>query len=53
METKNSLDFAQCVYKKQKIYDNTPDDVQLEKYCPLDNGRHDYTPISTGYWSAR
>ena len=49
MKTKlpNSPDFAQYVYRKQNICDNTLDDAQLETRCPLDNGRHDCTPIST------
>jgi hypothetical protein len=29
------------------ICDNTLDNAQLETRCPLDNGRHDCTPIST------
>ena len=29
--------------------DNTLDDAQLETRCPLDNGRHDCTPISTSF----
>ena len=49
METNlpNSPDFALHVYRTQNICDNTLDDAQLETRCPLDNGRHDFTPIST------
>jgi hypothetical protein len=49
METNlpNSPDFALHVYRTQNICDNTLDDAQLETRCPLDNGRHDCTPIST------
>jgi hypothetical protein len=43
----NSPDFALHVYRTQNICDNTLDDAQLETRCPLDNGRHDFTPIST------
>jgi hypothetical protein len=49
METNlpNSLDFALYVYETQDMGDNTLDNAQLEKRCPLDNGRHDCTPTST------
>lgn len=49
METNvhNSLDASFHVYRKQIICDNTLDDAQLETRCPLDNGRHDCTPVST------
>ncbi|KZT08250.1 uncharacterized protein LAESUDRAFT_736119 [Laetiporus sulphureus 93-53] len=49
METnlRNSPDFALHVYRTQNIRDNTLDDAQLETRCPLDNGLHDCTPIST------
>jgi hypothetical protein len=49
METNlpNSLDFALHVYQTQNMCDDTLDDAQLETRCPLDNGRHDCTPIST------
>ena len=49
METNlsNSPDFALHVYRKQNICDNTLDNAQLETRCPLDNGRHNFTPIST------
>ena len=49
MKTKlpNSPDFAQYMYQKHNICDNTLDDAQLETQCPLDNGRHDCTPIAT------
>lgn len=43
----NSPDFALHVYQTQNIRYNTLDDAQLETRCPLDNGRHDFTPIST------
>ena len=43
----NSPDFAQYGCRTLDICDNTLDDAQLETWCPLDNGRHDCTPIST------
>ena len=49
METNlpNSPDFAPYVYQTQNNHDNnTLDNAQLETRCPLDNGRHDCTPIS-------
>lgn len=48
METNlpNSPDFAPYLYQTQNIRDNTLDNAQLETRCPLDNGRHDCTPIS-------
>ena len=48
MET-NNFDFARYVYRTTDSRDNTLDDAQLEKCCPLDNGRHDCTPISTSF----
>ncbi|KAF8068004.1 hypothetical protein FPV67DRAFT_1494530 [Lyophyllum atratum] len=49
METNfpNLHDLALHVYRTQNNCDNTLDDAQLETRCPLDNGRHDCTPIST------
>ena len=49
METNlpNSPDIALPVYRTLNICDNTLDDAKLETRCPLDNGRHDSTPIST------
>ena len=49
METNlpNSPDFALHRRQTIMIHDNTLGDAQLERWCPLDNGRHDYTPIST------
>ena len=46
METNlpNSPDY---VYRKLYNRDNTLDNARLETRCPLDNGRHDCTPIST------
>jgi hypothetical protein len=50
METNlpDSLDSALYVYETQENCDNTMtlDDAQLEKWCPLDNWRHNCTPIS-------
>ena len=43
----NSPDFKPHLSRKPLIRDNTLDDAQLKKRCPLDNGRHDCTPIST------
>jgi hypothetical protein len=45
----NSPDFAPYVYRTQNILHsvNTLDEAQLETRCPLDNGRHDCTTIST------
>ncbi|TDL27795.1 hypothetical protein BD410DRAFT_781689 [Rickenella mellea] len=53
METNfpHSPDFALHVYRTQNICDNTLDNAQLETRCPLDNGRHDCTPISTCFAS--
>jgi hypothetical protein len=45
--TPNSPDFALQAYRTQDDCDNTLDDAQLETRCPLDNGRHDCTPVST------
>jgi len=45
METNDSLDFAQHVYRKQPFH--TLDDKHFEEKIPPDNGRHDCTPIST------
>ena len=49
METSlpHSPDFALYVCRTHNICDNTLDNAQLETRCPLDNGRHDCTPIST------
>ena len=51
METNppNSPGFALNEWRTrtQKFCDNTLDDAQLERRCPLDNGRHDCTPICT------
>ncbi|KAJ3571816.1 hypothetical protein NP233_g3496 [Leucocoprinus birnbaumii] len=47
MNVPNSPDFALQTYRTQNICDNTLDDAQLETRCPLDNGRHDCTSIST------
>lgn len=49
METNlhDSLDFVLHVRRTLNMRDNTLDDAQLETRCPLDNGRHDYKPIST------
>jgi hypothetical protein len=51
METNlpNPPDFALHEYWTQSIpySDNILDEAQLETRCPLDNGRHDCTPIST------
>jgi len=44
METNDSVDFAQYVYRTPNSCDNTLDDAQLERHCPLGNGRHDCTP---------
>ncbi|KDR68846.1 hypothetical protein GALMADRAFT_935929 [Galerina marginata CBS 339.88] len=48
METSvpNSPDIALHVSRRLNICDNTLDNAQLETRCPLDNGRHDCTPIS-------
>ncbi|KAF9484897.1 hypothetical protein BDN70DRAFT_824681 [Pholiota conissans] len=45
----NLLDFALHVCRTYNICDNTLDDAQLEKHCPLDNGRYDCTPPSTSF----
>ena len=42
-----SPDLALQVFRKQIFRDYTLDDAQLETRCPLDNGRHNCTPIST------
>ncbi|KAG6838827.1 hypothetical protein C0991_008076, partial [Blastosporella zonata] len=46
MET-NLPNSPEYVYWTHNIRDNTLDNAQLETRCPLDNGRHDYIPIST------
>ena len=49
METNliDSPDFEPHVLRTLNIRGYTLDDAQLETRCPLDNGRHDCTPIST------
>ena len=49
METSDSLDFVKHLCRTQPHRDNTMDDLPLQRRCPLDNGRHDCTPISTGF----
>ena len=46
MET---LDSAQHVYRKLHYLPGRLDNEPLERCIPLDNGRHDCTPISTGF----
>jgi hypothetical protein len=43
----NSPEFALYAYLTQKTCGDTLDNAQLETQCPLDNGRHNCTPIST------
>jgi hypothetical protein len=43
----NPPDFAPYLYPRHSLPDSTLDDAQLETRCPLDNGRHDCTTIST------
>jgi len=39
----DSLDFHVC--QTINICDNTLDNAELETWCPLDNGQHNYKPI--------
>jgi len=49
METYDSLDFERHIYRQSFSCYNWLTNEQLEEHCPLDNGRHDCTPISTGF----